>query len=196
MTPKKKNASAFDFWRHFFKSKHIKDNFAKFPRTCPNFPKLDQENFEKVPPKLKKRLHLILGIICCKSKHIKWFRKGFHTLSSSFPGILSRFQGNVPGFSPDQNFWGYACTPCTHAYYTSGKQHFAWPRLQHFMYHTYLLTLVAWISMTFCSCICAQKISAYNRRIYAHHLWKFEVILMNTFGVRYFGFATTDARSL
>ena len=50
MTPKKKNTSAFDFWRHFFKSKHIKSNFAKFPQTSPNFPKLYQKNSKKVPP--------------------------------------------------------------------------------------------------------------------------------------------------
>jgi len=85
---------------------------------------------------------------------------------------MPRFQGNVPGFSPDQNIRAYACTLVPHAptYYTSGQQRFAWRRLQHFMYHTYFLTLVAWISMTFFSCICAQKISAFNLRTYAHHL--------------------------
>jgi len=101
-------------------SRAILPNFpklAKFPQTRPR-------KLQKKCLKLKKRLHLFLGIICFRSNHIKWFRKGFHTLSPRFPKILPRFQGNVPGFSPDQNFWVYACTPCTHAYYTSVQQTF------------------------------------------------------------------------
>jgi len=45
----------------FFKSMHIKGNFAKFPQTCPNFSKLDQENSKKSTSNIKKTSASVFG---------------------------------------------------------------------------------------------------------------------------------------
>jgi len=49
----------------------------------------------------------------------------FSGILPRFSGILPGFSGILPGFSTNQNFWGYACTPCTPASYTTGWIHFA-----------------------------------------------------------------------
>ena len=36
-----------------------------------------------------------------------------------FPCIFRGFSGILPGFSPNQNFWGCACNPCTPAFCTT-----------------------------------------------------------------------------
>jgi len=41
---------------------------------------------------------------------------------SSFSGMLRRFSKILPGFSPNQNIWGSACTPCTPASYTTASR--------------------------------------------------------------------------
>jgi len=73
------------------------------------------------------------------------------------------------------------------------QQQFARPWLEHFLQNTEVLTVVACIRIMFFSHICAQKISIYIFYTYFHHLWKFEVILTKSFGVRYFRFVTADA---
>jgi len=47
------------------------------------------------------------------------------------------------------------------------QQQFA--KLQHFLQNTSVLTVVACITITFFSHICAQKISTYNIHTYSHH---------------------------
>jgi len=54
LSPKKKKASAFDFWRNFFKSKHIKDNFAPISPNLTEFPQTRPRKIQKSPPKLKR----------------------------------------------------------------------------------------------------------------------------------------------
>ena len=114
---KKKNTSAFDFWRHFFKSKHIKDNFAKCLQTCPNFPKLDQENSKKVPPKLKRTSafdfgHHLFQIKAYQmtSQRISHF---IHQISRDYAQI-SRECARIFTRSKHSGVRLYPCTPCTH----------------------------------------------------------------------------------
>jgi len=58
-------------------------------------------------------------------------KKGLHVISEAiFLQIKARwvpflpdfngFSGILPGFSPNQNFWGCSCTPYTPASYTTG----------------------------------------------------------------------------
>jgi len=50
------------------------------------------------------------------------FLPGFSGISLRFSGILSKYSGISPRFLTDQIFWGFACTPCTPASYTTGPE--------------------------------------------------------------------------
>jgi len=69
----------------------------------------------------KRRLHLDFGYHFCKIKaHTAILQRYSHIFPKYpqiFPGLYKVF---FPGFSPNQMFWGCACTPCTPASYTSG----------------------------------------------------------------------------
>ena len=47
----------------------------------------------------------------------------FSQILPRFALILPGFSEYLPGFSPNQNFWGCACTPCTRASCTTGLGH-------------------------------------------------------------------------
>jgi len=82
-------------------------NLPKFPWTCP------KNNWKNMTSKKKKRLHFDFGRHFCKIKaHKAILRRCSH--------ILPKFTQIFPGFSWNQNLWGWAPTPCTPASYTTG----------------------------------------------------------------------------
>jgi len=47
------------------------------------------------------------------------FLPNFLGILFGFSGILPKFSGILPGFSTNKIVWGYTCTPCTPAFYTT-----------------------------------------------------------------------------
>jgi len=92
----------------------VRRNFA---RILPNLP----EKYFKISDLQKKAFHVNSGSMRspkkCSSCHF-----GRH-FCSDFLGVLEcsqRFSPDFMGFSPNQNFWGCACTPSNPVSYTSG----------------------------------------------------------------------------
>jgi len=85
----------------FFSNQNTSNTvFAKFPLTCP-----------------KKR---IKEITSTKHKNCLHFNFGRHFLEiEAHQAILRRFSHILPRFSPNQNFWKFACTLCNPASYTT-----------------------------------------------------------------------------
>ena len=91
-------------------------NFGGAKDFCPNSPNSKKSDRQK-------KLFVILGAIFSNQSMLGAI---FARVCSDFQGfcedseILSRFPGILPGFSPNQNFWGCACTPAS---YTTGQSH-------------------------------------------------------------------------
>ena len=91
----------------------------------PNCPKLARKYFKKWPLTKNSSFHFgryLFQIKGCWATFLLMFSGSLLRCSWSlwrFSDILPRFWGILPGFSPNQNFWGCACTPCSPASYTT-----------------------------------------------------------------------------
>jgi len=104
----------FDFWRIFFKSKHIQQHICpNFPQTCTHFPQLAWK---------KTSAHPFWAPFLKKSKHIKRFCEGFHTFCPHFHRFFPDFKEFLRIFTKSK-LWGCACIPCTPASYTASLGH-------------------------------------------------------------------------
>ena len=125
--------------KHRYRSRQIFGGAKDF---CPNFPKLVRKNVSPLfvhcmntvfQMTFKKTSSCHFGRHCLKSKQngaqikapflhfqgvCRDFQKvceGFHRFCPDFHG----FSDVLPGFLPNQNVWGCACTPCTPASHTT-----------------------------------------------------------------------------
>jgi len=95
---KKKLLHFFSCWVHFLKSKHTSSTI--FAQISTNLPEINKKNMTS------------------KKTSAVWFGCHFHKIKAyntailrCFSQILPIFPQILPGFSPNQTFWGCACIP-------------------------------------------------------------------------------------
>ena len=130
-----------------------------------------QRIFARISPNLPETFlgHCVYEYMTSRKKVFMWFRTRwapflpvFSWILPRYLGILRRFQrfsqilprflqilpgisGILPGFSPNQKFWGCACTPCIPASYTTD-----WTNTQKQILENFFLISVYNVLFLFC----------------------------------------------